>query len=47
VAFQLAKRGFDVQPLAGGLEGWMARELPLEHREFELGPKASRTSDTT
>ena len=35
MAFQLAKRGFDVQPLAGGLERWMELELPIERREFE------------
>ena len=35
MAFQLAKRGFDVQPLAGGLERWIELELPIERRELE------------
>ena len=35
MAFQLAKRGFDVQPLAGGLERWMKLELPVERRKLE------------
>jgi hypothetical protein len=36
VAFQLTKRGFDVLPLAGGLERWIALDLPLERRDPEL-----------
>ena len=35
MAFQLAKRGFEVLPLAGGLDRWMALDLPLEHRDIE------------
>ena len=41
MAFQLAKRGFDVQPLAGGLERWMELELPVEGRELEPHPVAT------
>ena len=43
MAFQLAKRGFDVLPLAGGLEGWIALDLPLEHRDVE--PSADSVRD--
>jgi rhodanese-related sulfurtransferase len=35
VAFKLKQAGFDVAPLAGGLEEWLALELPLERRPLE------------
>jgi membrane protein DedA with SNARE-associated domain/rhodanese-related sulfurtransferase len=38
VAFKLKQAGFDVTPLAGGLDKWIALELPLEERETEVLP---------
>jgi rhodanese-related sulfurtransferase len=38
VAFKLSQAGFDVAPLAGGLEGWVALGLPLEERPPEVLP---------
>jgi len=38
VALKLKQAGFDVAPLAGGLEEWMALDLPLENRPFEPLP---------
>jgi len=38
VAFRLKKAGFNVAPLAGGLERWRALELPLEGRPLESLP---------
>ena len=35
MAFKLKQAGFDVAPLAGGLEQWLALELPLESRPLE------------
>jgi len=38
VAFKLEQAGFDVAPLAGGLDQWVALELPLEERRPEPLP---------
>jgi len=38
VALKLKQRGFDVAPLAGGLERWLTLELPVENRPFESLP---------
>ncbi|MEH6569622.1 MAG: VTT domain-containing protein [Halioglobus sp.] len=38
VAFKLKQAGFDVAPLAGGLDEWIALELPLEERQKEALP---------
>jgi hypothetical protein len=38
VALQLKRKGFDVAPLAGGLDRWLALDLPVEHRPFEPLP---------
>jgi rhodanese-related sulfurtransferase len=35
VAFKLKQAGFNVAPLAGGLDAWAALELPLEERPAE------------
>jgi hypothetical protein len=34
----LKKAGFDVAPLAGGLDQWLSLDLPLENRPFEPLP---------
>ncbi len=38
MALKLKQAGFDVAPLAGGLEQWLALELPLETRPLEALP---------
>jgi rhodanese-related sulfurtransferase len=38
VALKLKQAGFDVAPLAGGLDRWMALDLPLESRPLESLP---------
>lgn len=38
MALKLKQRGFDVAPLAGGLEQWLALELPIEDRPVEPLP---------
>lgn len=38
MAFKLSQAGFDVAPLAGGLDQWLALDLPLEERPLEELP---------
>jgi len=38
VALKLKRAGFDVAPLAGGLDEWVELDLPLENRPFEPLP---------
>jgi rhodanese-related sulfurtransferase len=38
VALKLKQRGFDVAPLAGGLDEWLKLELPVESRPIEELP---------
>jgi rhodanese-related sulfurtransferase len=38
VALKLEQAGFDVAPLAGGLDEWIALDLPVEVRPFEPLP---------
>jgi len=38
VAFKLEQAGFNVAPLAGGLEQWIALAFPLENRPIEQLP---------
>jgi len=35
VALKLKQAGFDVAPLAGGLDEWLALDLPVEDRPIE------------
>ena len=38
MALKLKQRGFNVAPLAGGLDRWLALELPVEDRPEEPLP---------
>ena len=39
VALKLEQASFDVAPLAGGLDRWLALDLPVEARPLEALPE--------
>ena len=45
MAFKLTQSGFDVAPLAGGLDRWVELELPLEARPIELSTVLAMVAD--